>query len=565
MRRIDKLLIANRGEIAARIIRTCRDMGIATVAIYADPDRNAPFVRQADEAIYIGPPMASASFLAIEKIVELARNAGADAIHPGYGFLAENADFAQACSDAGLIFIGPAPEAIRGMGNKSAAKEIARAAGVPVIPGFNAEGLSETAMARQCEELGFPVLLKAAAGGGGKGMRVVAATADLPAAIAAARREAKAAFGDDALLVERYIESPRHIEVQILGDQHGKLIHCFERECSIQRRYQKIIEEAPSPAVDETLRQRMTEAALRLGARLRYSSLGTVEMVLDPAGSFYFLEVNTRLQVEHPVTEAVTGLDLVRLQIEVAEGAPLPLEQKDVVLRGHAIECRLCAEDPAREFLPSTGRLAAWKAPELVGVRCDTGVISGSEITIHYDSLIAKLIAYDFTRPAAARRMAQALRQTRVQGLASNRDLLLRIVESDPFLRGELDTHFLVRHGDLCDVSPQQTEIDRTHALAAALWQQSRRREQAAVLRTIPSGWRNSPSQMQTVVFEARGNAIAIGYQMAGNHRATATIDGAPHSVAVIDAEPDAIALEIDGMQRRFSVTEAADTCFVYS
>ena len=565
MRRIiRKLLVANRGEIAARILRTCRAMGIRTVAIYADPDRHAPFVQQADEAIYIGPPMASASFLAIDRIVELARSIGADAIHPGYGFLAENADFAEACAAAGIVFVGPSPAAIRGMGNKTQAKELARAADVPVIPGFSADGLDDSEIARRSKELGFPVLLKAAAGGGGKGMRVVQDAAELPAAFAAARRESKAAFGDDSLLVERYLQQPRHVEVQLLGDQHGTLLHCFERECSIQRRYQKIIEEAPSPVVDAALRERMTAAAIRLGRQLGYYSLGTVEFVVDARRDFYFLEVNTRLQVEHPVTEAVTGLDLVRLQIEVAEGTPLPLKQDELQLNGHAIECRLCAEDPEREFLPSIGRLAAWAPPMEAGIRCDSGVTAASEITIHYDSLIAKIIAHDTDRAAASRRMAQALRTTRIQGLVTNRDLLIRTVESDEFVSGKLDTHFLARHPEL-RVPLADLEAVRVHAAAAALWQQARRREQAPVLADLPSGWRNNPSMPQTVEYDAAGDTITVRYQLGRGHHVALEIDGRHFAARIVAENADGISLELDAVQRHFSVTTEAETTWVFS
>ena len=324
MKQFRKILIANRGEIAARIMRTCRAMGIGTAALYSDPDRNAPFVRAADEAVYIGPPIASGSFLAIEKIIDAARRVGADAVHPGYGFLAENADFAQACTDAGLTFIGPTPEAIRRMGSKIEAKKIMAAAGVPIIPGCSAEGLSDRGIAARASEIGYPILIKASAGGGGKGMRSVHEPSKLNAALEAARRESKHAFGDDTLLIERYFGSARHIEIQILGDAHGNLIHCFERECSIQRRYQKIIEEAPSPAVDDQLRTRMGAAAITAGRAIGYQNAGTVEFVIDADGKFYFLEVNTRLQVEHAVTEAVSGLDLVRWQSLLAEGAALP-------------------------------------------------------------------------------------------------------------------------------------------------------------------------------------------------------------------------------------------------
>ncbi|HKA30443.1 MAG TPA: biotin carboxylase N-terminal domain-containing protein, partial [Candidatus Binatia bacterium] len=382
MRRIHKVLVANRGEIARRVLRTLRAMGIRSVTVFSDADAAAPHVREADEAVRVGPPPSRESYLAADRILDAARATGADAVHPGYGFLAENADFAERCATAGLVFIGPPAAAIRAMGSKIEAKRIMAEAGVPTIPGVSGAGLSDAALAREVRALSFPLLIKASAGGGGKGMRVVHDAADLPRALAAARREALAAFGDDTLLVERYVEQPRHVEIQVFGDTYGTVVHLFERECSIQRRYQKVIEEAPSPAVDDALRARMGAAAVTAASAVGYVGAGTVEFVLAPGGEFYFLEVNTRLQVEHPVTEVVTGLDLVRLQIEVAEGRPLAIARDDLRLDGHAIEARLYAEDPARGFLPAAGRVLLWDPPALPGVRWDAGVEAGSEVGV---------------------------------------------------------------------------------------------------------------------------------------------------------------------------------------
>ncbi len=540
MTQFHTVLIANRGEIASRIIRTCRAMGISTAAIFADPDRTAPFVRAADEAVYIGPPLTGSSFLAIDKIIDAARRVRADAVHPGYGFLAENADFAQACADAGLTFIGPTPDAIRQMGSKIEAKRIMAAAGVPVIPGFSAAGLSDRDIDVRARELQYPILIKASAGGGGKGMRVVRDPSTLAASLAAARREAKSAFGDDTLLIERYFESPRHIEMQILGDAHGNLIHCFERECSIQRRYQKIIEEAPSPAVDEALRARLGAAALAAGRAIGYQNAGTVEFVVDREGTFYFLEVNARLQVEHPVTEEITGLDLVRLQILIAQGAPLPLRQEDLAIRGHAVEGRIYAEDPFADFLPSTGTLVCWEESPAAGVRYESGVESGSEVTIYYDPMLAKVIAHAPTRTEAVQRLARALAQMRVHGVRTNIGFLIGVLRHAEFLAGHLDTHFIDKHIVLDHGrSPEQCTADRLHALATALWLQEQRRAAAPVLRGIPSGWRNSPSAMQDAAFTAGGDTIRVQYRVHGRD-IDANVDGTAHTAAVHSVGPGA-------------------------
>jgi acetyl-CoA carboxylase biotin carboxylase subunit len=566
MKQFHKVLIANRGEIASRIMRTCRAMGINTAAIYSDPDRRAPFVRAADEAVYIGPPLSSASFLAIEMIIDAARRVGADAVHPGYGFLAENADFAQACADAGLTFIGPTPDAIRRMGSKITAKEIMAAAGVPVIPGFGAEGLLDNAIEKRARELGYPILVKASAGGGGKGMRIVREPARLAAALEAARREAKSAFGDDTLLIERYFDSPRHVEIQILGDAYGNLIHCFERECSIQRRHQKIIEEAPSPALDAARRGRMGSAAVAAGRAIGYQNAGTVEFILDQDGNFYFLEVNTRLQVEHPVTEEITGLDLVRLQIAVAQGAPLPLRQDDLAMHGHAIECRIYAEDPHAEFLPSTGTILCWDEATIPGIRYETGVETDSEVTIHYDPMLAKVIAHAPSRVEAAQRLAKALAEMRIHGVRTNLPLLLQVLRHPEFLAGNLDTHFIGKHVVLChEPSAAEQLADRLHAVAAALWLQGQRRACSPVLRGIPSGWRNSPSQMQDVAFTCGEATVQVLYRVHRPDHVDVQVDGTAHRVAILAADDSHIVLEIDGVRRACSLVTHRDVHYAHS
>jgi acetyl/propionyl-CoA carboxylase alpha subunit len=566
LRPLRRVLVANRGEIALRVMRACRALGLETVAIYAEPDRSAPFVRAADLAVDIGPPLTGGTFLAVQTIVEAALRAAADAVHPGYGFLAENADFARACAEAGLVFVGPPPEVIRRMGSKVEAKRVAEAAGVPTIPGFACDGLADAEIARRAEALGFPVLVKAAAGGGGKGMRVVHAAGALGEALQAARREARGAFGDDALLLERYLDGARHVEIQILGDAGGRLVHCFERECSVQRRYQKIIEEAPAPALDEGLRDRMCAAALALGRALGYQNAGTVEFVLDRRGRFYFLEVNTRLQVEHPVTEEVTGLDLVRLQLEIAQGLPIPFRQEDLRLRGHAIEARIYAEDPAHDFLPSTGRLVCWEEPRIPGVRWESGVVTGSEVTIHYDPMLAKVIAHAPTRAAAARVLDRALRELRAHGVRTNLGLLGEILRHPDFLAGRVDTRFVgTRVVPARGRTAAEAEADRAHAVAAALWQQERRRAQAPVLRGIPSGWRNNPSRMQEVRFTSGGESIAVEYRVGARGAAEVVVDGVARRAAVLGWDAGGIALALDGEQRQYRIVEAGDRCHVHS
>jgi acyl-CoA carboxylase subunit alpha len=566
MRPIQKILIANRGEIAARVMRTCGAMGIATVAVYADPDREAPFVRAADEAVSIGPPVSTSSFLAIEAMLDVARRTGADAIHPGYGFLSENADFAQACADAGVVFIGPSPEAIRRMGSKIEAKRIMEAAGVPVVPGFTVAGLDDREVAERGRKMGYPLLVKASAGGGGRGMRLVQDPAALGPALEAARREAKSAFGDDTLLVERYVTAPRHVEIQILGDTHGTLLHCFERECSVQRRHQKILEESPSPALDDARRRRMCAAAVAAGRAIAYHNAGTVEFVVDASGDFYFLEVNTRLQVEHPVTEEVTGLDLVRLQILVAQGERLPLRQEDVVVRGHAIEARVYAEDPRTDFLPSTGTLVVWEEGRGPGVRWESGVETGSSVSIHYDPMLAKVIAHAPTRAEALARLARALATTRVHGVRTNVPVLLDVLRHPEFAAGRFDTHFIATHVvPSREPTAAERDADRVHAVAAALWLQERRRAEAPVLRGLPSGWRNNPSEPQTVSFRSGEETIAVAYRVRTPARIDVTIDGAPHEASVLGWGADHIAILLGGVRRACQVATRDDVHWVQS
>jgi len=443
-----KILIANRGEIAIRIARACREMGIVTVAVCSGVDRDAPHVRYADEAVCVGPARSRDSYLNIDSILEAAKALGADAVHPGYGFLSERAEFAQAVADAGLTFIGPSADAIAAMGEKTRARTLVAKHGVPVLPAVEHPPTDPAALGQAAARIGFPLLVKAAAGGGGKGMRIVRDAAELARATEAASREALAAFGDGRVYLERYLERPRHIEVQVLADQHGHSIHLGERECSIQRRHQKIIEEAPSPAVSPELRARMAAAALAAAEAVGYTNAGTVEFLLGGGGEFYFLEMNTRLQVEHPVTEWVYGIDLVQAQIRVAAGELLGVRQEEVRARGHALECRVYAEDPARGFLPSPGRIEWVAEPQGPGIRVDSGITSGYEVPPHYDPMLAKLSVWAMDREGARRRMVTALREYVIEGIVSNIPFMIRILQHPEFAAGRTHTHFIEEIGD---------------------------------------------------------------------------------------------------------------------
>src|SRR4051794_32639854 len=514
---ISRLLVANRGEIALRILRTARAMDLATVAVFADPDADAPFVAAADEAVRLPGATPGETYLRGDLLVDAARATGADAVHPGYGFLSENAGFARACADAGLVFVGPSPGAIDAMGSKTAAKELMAAAGVPVLPGV-VVGEDTADLPAQAAGIGYPVLVKAAFGGGGRGMRIVAGPEQLLEAVEGARREAVSAFGDGTVFLERFVERPRHVEVQVFGDTHGTVVSLFERECSIQRRYQKIVEEAPSPAVSPELRAELGAAAVAAAKAIDYVGAGTVEFVLDQAGRFFFLEVNTRLQVEHPVTELVTGLDLVRVQLQVAAGEPLPDEVTGASIDGHAVEVRLYAEDVPAGFLPATGTLHRFAVPDLPGLRVDAGVDDGSVVSPFYDPMLAKVVAHGPTRDAACRTLARALAEARLHGVTTNRDLLVGILREDEFRRGAIDTGYLERH-DPEELSrhPQQELALRVHALAAALAGAAERRAAARVQASIPAGWRNVPNADATVVFEvgspAGGRAVDVHYR----------------------------------------------------
>ncbi|MDP6405877.1 MAG: acetyl/propionyl/methylcrotonyl-CoA carboxylase subunit alpha [Alphaproteobacteria bacterium] len=490
----DKILIANRGEIACRVIRSARRLGVRTVAVFSEADAAAPHVEMADEAYLIGPPAASESYLNAGRILEVASHAGAQALHPGYGFLSENAGFAEDCAAAGVIFIGPPAAAIRAMGQKHAAKALMAEAGVPVVPGYHGEDQNDEVLARAAEETGYPVLIKASAGGGGKGMRLVEDAGAFARELAGARREAKGAFGDERMLIERFVSRPRHIEVQVFGDAEGNVIHLFERDCSLQRRHQKVVEEAPAPGLPEDMRQAMGEAAVAAAAAIGYQNAGTVEFIVESGAGFdqaefYFMEMNTRLQVEHPVTEMTCGLDLVEWQLRVAAGEPLPLSQDEIVSEGHAIEVRLYAENPRRRFLPSPGRLEWLQMPvEGPHVRVDAGVVQGDLVTPHYDPMIAKLVVWERNRSQALRRLRRTLADVHLAGVITNIEFLGRIAAHPAFAEGDFDTGFIDRHIDDL-VPPPEPVPDRALALAALHMLLSREAEAAAAAAASQDPW----------------------------------------------------------------------------
>jgi len=531
MKRFSKILIANRGEIAVRIMRTCREMGIATVAVYSEFDRNALHVRLADQAVPIGGAAAKESYLNIEKIIAAARLTGADAIHPGYGFLAENAAFASACEDAGIVFIGPRAEVIRALGSKNEARKLAQEADVPVVP-IPAENE-------------FPKLIKASLGGGGRGMRIVRNAAEFKEAFAAARGEAERAFSDGELLVEKYIEGARHVEVQICGDHHGNVMHLYERDCSVQRRHQKIIEESPSPAVTPEIQSRMTDAAVALARKVGYTNAGTVEFLLAPSGDFYFIEVNTRIQVEHPVTEMVTALDVIRLQIEIAQGRKVPDAQPQPT--GHAIEARLYAEDPANDFLPSTGTLHVWRQPDSTpGLRIDSGVEQGGEIGVYYDPLLAKVIAHADDRESAIRKLTHALRNFAAQGVRTNREFLIAVLESEEFKGGKAHTGFQLPVSAKAD-----EELDRLFCSVTRAYIEQTEHARRTVLPSIPPRFRNNPTPAPAMKF-----AIGEREYHVGNSQ------DAIDTISVGDDHVDAL---VKGVRYRFDICQRGDDYFVRS
>ncbi|WEX75651.1 acetyl/propionyl/methylcrotonyl-CoA carboxylase subunit alpha [Sinorhizobium numidicum] len=561
-----KLLIANRGEIACRIIRTARRLGVRTVAVYSDVDGDALHVALADEAVRIGPAAAAESYLSIERVIEAARAVGADAIHPGYGFLSENADFAEAVDAAGMVFVGPSPEAIRAMGLKDAAKALLERSGVPVVPGYHGEGQDAAFLAAQAGEIGFPVLIKARAGGGGKGMRRVDRQEDFGPALEAARREAQAAFGDDHVLLEKYLTRPRHIEVQIFGDRHGNVVHLYERDCSLQRRHQKVIEEAPAPGMTAEMRRSMGDAAVKAAHAIGYVGAGTVEFIADVTNGlwpdqFYFMEMNTRLQVEHPVTEAITGIDLVEWQLRIAAGEPLPRKQADIGINGWSFEARIYAEDPARGFLPATGRLAHLSFPD-GSVRIDSGVQQGDMITPYYDPLIAKLIVHGPTRSATLARLQTALKECRIGGTVTNLDFLIRLTDDHDFRSARPDTGLIDRAIER--LAAPTIPDDEALALAAVV--------STGVLQPLASAdpwaalgyWQIWGDAHRTVALDHAGGRAAVTMASRGRDQFAVHAGASTLPVLVLERFENGAQLEVGGQKRTLRYLRQGDTLTLF-
>jgi len=556
-----KILIANRGEIACRVAATARRLGIATVAVYSDADAQAKHVAACDESVHLGPAPAKESYLCADKIIAAALATGAQAIHPGYGFLSENAGFAQACADAGLVFIGPPASAIDAMGSKSAAKALMEKAAVPLVPGYHGERQESDFLRAEADRIGYPVLLKASAGGGGKGMRVVERSEDFEAALASCKREAISSFGDDRVLVEKYLTRPRHIEIQVFADGHGNCVYLFERDCSVQRRHQKVLEEAPAPGMSCGRRAAMGEAAVAAARAVGYVGAGTVEFIANQDGSFYFMEMNTRLQVEHPVTEMITGLDLVEWQLRVASGEPLPLKQEQLRIQGHAIEARIYAENPEKGFLPSIGTLtrmrsapaveftlAAPGATQPAAVRIDAGVREGDAISPFYDPMIAKLIVWGADRDAALRNMARALAQYQVVGLATNIGFLQRLIAGEAFATADLDTGLIERHRDALFPAPVAPTTDTLALATAALLQQEQRHQDSRDPWAQTSGWRLNTRLQRSLNFEDDSGNSEVRIDYAGDGRQwQLQIGGNTHTLALHAANTDSVRISLDG------------------
>jgi 3-methylcrotonyl-CoA carboxylase alpha subunit len=549
-RRFRTLLIANRGEIACRVIRTAKAMGLRTVAVYSEADRDAMHVAVADEAVLLGPARARDSYLNIERVIDAARQTGAEAVHPGYGFLSENAEFAQACADAGLVFVGPTAAMMTAMGSKSGSKMLMEKAGVPLVPGYHGEAQDEATLAKAADKIGFPVLIKASAGGGGRGMRIAGSPGELTAAITSARREAKAAFGDDRLLIEKFVENPRHIEVQIIGDSHGNLLSLFERECTLQRRHQKVVEEAPSPTLNAAQREAVCAAARKAAAAVNYVGAGTIEFVSDGKDVF-FIEMNTRLQVEHPVTELITGIDLVEWQLRVAFGEKLPLAQDQIRLTGHAIEARVYAENPHKNFMPSVGRIRTWRTPvEANGLRIDTGYREGDAVSPYYDAMLAKVIAWGPTRDAAIERLNRGLEETDVRGIVTNIPFLSALLTHPDVRANAIDTGFIER--ELKKLAPPPAapgDLELCAAVAAILGQEEKAARTEAHSPWRTAGWMPVGRRQRIFAFRDRQGAeqkVTLKY---GNGPAMLSIDAREFTLTYSAGDNEAFDLALDGMR----------------
>ena len=574
----DKILIANRNEIACRVMATAKRLGIATVAVYSEADAGARHVEMADEAILIGPPAARESYLVAEAILGAAAKSGAQAIHPGYGFLSENADFADAVAAQGLVFIGPPADAIREMGEKAAAKALMEQAGVPVVPGYHGADQDDALLAQEAEAIGYPVLIKAVAGGGGKGMRQVGAPGDFEKALAGARREASSAFGDDKVLIEKYLQHPRHIEIQVFADSHGNVVHLFERDCSIQRRHQKVLEEAPAPGMSAEMRRAMGDAAVAAAKSIGYLGAGTVEFIADVqeglrADRFFFMEMNTRLQVEHPVTEMVTGQDLVEWQLRVAAGEALPLSQDELALSGHAIEARIYAENPAKKFFPSTGRLTRFRPPqESAHVRVDTGVREGDEVTVHYDPMIAKLVVWERDRARALQRMRGALAAYQIAGVMNNVDFLSAVAAHPAFVAGDVETGFIERYaGDLLaapGVAPDKVlaiaSLDILLRRAAAFGGAAARTADPHSPWAVADGWRLNDTGHDELIFESGGEEVTVAVHYAASGRYELELPGGTLGAGGELDEAGNLAADFDGARSAAAVVHDGDALTVF-
>ncbi len=558
-----KLLVANRGEIALRVMRTARRLGLSTVAVFSDADANAPHVRFADEAVRLGPAPAKDSYLNAAALLRAAKVTGADCVHPGYGFLSENPEFAQAVLDAGLVFIGPTPAAIRAMGLKREAKALVGARGVPLVPGFDGGDQSTAQLSSQALKLGLPVLFKPSAGGGGKGMKIVREAGELTEAIESGRREAQNAFGDPTLILEKYLERPRHLEIQLVGDHHGNVVHLFERECSIQRRHQKVVEETPSVVLTPETRAQMGAAAVEVAKAIGYTNAGTVEFIVDREGRFFFSEMNTRLQVEHRVTELVVGVDLVELQLRIARGERLPFAQSDLKQRGHAVQVRLYAEDPGNDFLPCVGPVHDFHVHEVGGVLVDSGIESGGEVSTHYDPMVAKVVGWGETREEATNKVVRALGGLSVQGLTTNREFLQALLRDADYLAGRLHTGFIAEKFPGGFTPPSSPERTALCAVAATLAAQRTRRAADDFLPSIPTGFRNSRFADQ---FAEYGDGLRVEYRDLGDGKFLVRAGGSEGTWRVLDWEAPCLTLESpDGVRQRVRVVFADGKAFVHS
>jgi acetyl-CoA carboxylase biotin carboxylase subunit len=560
---IKSILIANRGEIASRIIKTCKRLGIRSIAVYANPDKKLPFVEAADEAIGLGGNQASESYLVQDKIIKAAKDCQADAIHPGFGFLSENADFARRCQAEGFIFIGPQPEAIEAMGLKSTAKKIMQEHGVPTIQGYEGAEQSLDFLVTKANEIGYPLLIKAVAGGGGKGMRIANNKEEIQAAIEAAQREAKNSFGNSDVILERYFTNARHIEFQIFGDKHGNAIHLLERECSIQRRYQKVMEESPSPSLSPALREKMGQAAITAAKAINYQNAGTVEFILTEKKEFFFLEVNTRLQVEHPVTEMVTGLDLVEWQILVADGSPLPLQQNDVVGNGYALECRLYAEDALNNFYPSTGTILHWETIELEGLRYETGIKSGSEISIYYDPMLAKIVAHANNRTTAIRRMEYALKNLKCIGATTNQPFLIQLMQNEDVVAGNYTTNFIAEKFDFDTFAAKQLEGQQIAAIASLLFRWKKREDAKELIPNLVSGWRNNFYQKKEETYLIGKEKTSIYYNY-NKEVFDLTVGDNQHQVELLKSDDNSITINLNNRHHKLYISHQGNDYYIH-